>query len=340
MGDVHYMISEAAKHVGVESHVLRYWEEELDLPIGRTEMGHRHYTEEDIQLFSCIKELKEQGLLLKEIKQLLPDMLRTKALLNARKSDAPKAAASINEVADPQDPALSVYTADSAAALKSALTAAKAVLDKSNASITEMDSAVSALVDAVNNLAYGVQKTHLNVAIDAADKLLERAADYENTEDLTAALTAAKAVYANTSATQTEVDRAASTLLDALAAMAERADLAALKKLVASAGGLEEKDFTSDSYKDLKAGMFAEVSLVTSSKSGVVAVPSDAVVKKRGEDYVALLTEENKIELRKVTVGLDNGTLTEITSGLRPSEKLVVKGQNYVSDGELVNVVE
>ena len=49
--------------------------------------------------------------------------------------------------------------------------------------------------------------------IDAADKLLERAADYENTEDLTAALTAAKAVYANTSATQTEVDRAASTLL-------------------------------------------------------------------------------------------------------------------------------
>ena len=39
-------------------------------------------------------------------------MLRTKALLNARKSDAPKAAASINEVAAPQDPALSVYTAD------------------------------------------------------------------------------------------------------------------------------------------------------------------------------------------------------------------------------------
>ena len=109
MGDVHYMISEAAKHVGVESHVLRYWEEELDLPIGRTEMGHRHYTEEDIQLFSCIKELKEQGLLLKEIKQLLPDMLRTKALLKARKSDAPKAVASINEVAAPQDPALSVY---------------------------------------------------------------------------------------------------------------------------------------------------------------------------------------------------------------------------------------
>ncbi len=85
MGEVHYPISETAKRVGVESHALRHWEEELSLPIGRTEMGHRYYTEEDIQLFSCIKELKEQGILLKEIKELLPDILHTKALLKAKK---------------------------------------------------------------------------------------------------------------------------------------------------------------------------------------------------------------------------------------------------------------
>lgn len=112
MGDVHYMISEAAKHVGVESHVLRYWEEELDLPIGRTEMGHRHYTEDDIQLFCCIKELKEQGLLLKEIKQLLPDMLRTKALLKAKKADPPKAAPSVNAVSELPDQTSTDQTAD------------------------------------------------------------------------------------------------------------------------------------------------------------------------------------------------------------------------------------
>lgn len=85
MGEVHYMISETSKKVGVESHVLRYWEEELNLPIGRTEMGHRHYTEEDIQLFSCIKELKEQGMLLKEIKGILPDMLRAKEQLREKR---------------------------------------------------------------------------------------------------------------------------------------------------------------------------------------------------------------------------------------------------------------
>ena len=51
MGEVRFMISEAAKQVEVESHVLRYWEEELGLTIGRTEMGHRYYTRDDIQLF-------------------------------------------------------------------------------------------------------------------------------------------------------------------------------------------------------------------------------------------------------------------------------------------------
>ena len=68
MDQVRYMISDAARMVEVESHVLRYWEEELDLPIARNEMGHRYYTEDDIQLLKHIKKLKERGYQLKAIK--------------------------------------------------------------------------------------------------------------------------------------------------------------------------------------------------------------------------------------------------------------------------------
>ena len=85
MSEIRYMISETAKQVDVEAHVLRYWEEELSLSIGRTEMGHRYYTEDDIQLFCCIKELKEQGIQLKELKGLIPDMLRTRDKLKLQK---------------------------------------------------------------------------------------------------------------------------------------------------------------------------------------------------------------------------------------------------------------
>ena len=68
MDQVRYMISDAARLVEVESHVLRYWEEELELPIARNEMGHRYYTEDDIQLLKHIKKLKERGYQLKAIK--------------------------------------------------------------------------------------------------------------------------------------------------------------------------------------------------------------------------------------------------------------------------------
>lgn len=65
------LISEAAKQVQVESHVLRYWEEELGLPIKRNDMGHRYYTMEDVNQFKEIKLLKEQGLQLRAIKNIL-----------------------------------------------------------------------------------------------------------------------------------------------------------------------------------------------------------------------------------------------------------------------------
>jgi DNA-binding transcriptional MerR regulator len=68
---VRYMISDAAQIAGVESHVLRYWEDELGLEVPRNELGHRYYTRENIQEFEKIKELKEQGYQLKAIRMIL-----------------------------------------------------------------------------------------------------------------------------------------------------------------------------------------------------------------------------------------------------------------------------
>ena len=70
-----YMISDAARLVDVESHVLRYWEEELDIEIPRNEMGHRYYTDYYINAFRKIKELKDQGFLLNAIKIALPEIM-------------------------------------------------------------------------------------------------------------------------------------------------------------------------------------------------------------------------------------------------------------------------
>ena len=75
MSETHYLISDASKKVDVESHVLRYWEEELEMNIPRNEMGHRYYTDFHIRLFKQIKELKEKGYQLKAIKAALAKTL-------------------------------------------------------------------------------------------------------------------------------------------------------------------------------------------------------------------------------------------------------------------------
>ena len=77
MPEIHYLISDASKQVDVEAHVLRYWEEELELPIPRNDMGHRYYTEFHIKLFQQIRDLKDKGYQLKAIKNALDKMLES-----------------------------------------------------------------------------------------------------------------------------------------------------------------------------------------------------------------------------------------------------------------------
>ena len=71
MEKVRYMISDAAAAVDVETHVLRYWEDELGLDVPRNELGHRYYTRDNIKQFLRIKELKEKGYQLRAIRDML-----------------------------------------------------------------------------------------------------------------------------------------------------------------------------------------------------------------------------------------------------------------------------
>lgn len=72
MKHTNYTISDAAKKLDVEPHVLRYWEEELSLEIHRNNQGHRCYSDNNIRTFCYIKSLKEEGFSLHDIKNALP----------------------------------------------------------------------------------------------------------------------------------------------------------------------------------------------------------------------------------------------------------------------------
>ena len=121
------MISDAAREVHVESHVLRYWEEELHLPIRRNELGHRYYTREDVERFKQIKSMKERGLQLKAIKMILKDgkidvmmpeeekeaIKKEEDDRNAEKASQDQGSADIHDAGTPQHSEMAIDIVDS-----------------------------------------------------------------------------------------------------------------------------------------------------------------------------------------------------------------------------------
>ena len=90
---------------------------------------------------------------------------------------------------------------------------------------------------------------------------------------------------------------------------------------------------------ELKAGMFAEVYFAKSTSDNAVIVPRDAVMDNNGEEYYVYVADGNTAKKVEVTVGIDTGDTIEVTSGLTVNDKVVVKGQTYLADGDPLNVV-
>ena len=90
----------------------------------------------------------------------------------------------------------------------------------------------------------------------------------------------------------------------------------------------------------VRAGMFATISLVTSRRVNVPVIPRMSVINTYDSWIVFVADEDNIARRREVTLGLDNEEFMEILSGVEIGERVVSAGQNFLSDGDLVRVVD
>ena len=90
----------------------------------------------------------------------------------------------------------------------------------------------------------------------------------------------------------------------------------------------------------IKAGMFATVSLVTNTRRDVPVIPRGAVINTYGSWIVFTMNDKNIVSRREISLGLENESLIEVLRGLEPGETIVSAGQNFLSDGDLVRIVE
>ena len=90
----------------------------------------------------------------------------------------------------------------------------------------------------------------------------------------------------------------------------------------------------------IKAGMFATISLVTNTRQDVPVIPRAAMINTYGSWIVFVVDERNTAQRREITLGLESETMVEVTSGLNPGDRVVTAGQNFLTHGEPVRVVE
>ncbi|MCL2192049.1 MAG: efflux RND transporter periplasmic adaptor subunit [Treponema sp.] len=96
----------------------------------------------------------------------------------------------------------------------------------------------------------------------------------------------------------------------------------------------------------LRAGMFANVRLITERKENVVKIPASAMVSRFGNQYVYVVEqdldspEHNVARRRNITPGILVDGMLEVQSGLEPHEEVVARGQTMLDDGVRVNVIE
>ncbi|MDR1903274.1 MAG: efflux RND transporter periplasmic adaptor subunit [Treponema sp.] len=90
----------------------------------------------------------------------------------------------------------------------------------------------------------------------------------------------------------------------------------------------------------IRAGMFAMVSLVTNTRRNVPVIPRNAVINTYGSWIVFTVNERNIAERHEITIGIENEEIIEVLSGLTLGDRVVSAGQNFLTDGDLVRIVE
>jgi cobalt-zinc-cadmium efflux system membrane fusion protein len=80
----------------------------------------------------------------------------------------------------------------------------------------------------------------------------------------------------------------------------------------------------------LKPEMFASVKILTGESDIEIAVPRDAIIYEGDTARVWVVRDDKGIELRRIKVGLTNGTMVEVLGGLAPSDRVITQGSLFI----------
>jgi len=89
----------------------------------------------------------------------------------------------------------------------------------------------------------------------------------------------------------------------------------------------------------LRPGMFVKADIVTQHKDSIITIPKEYVLSdSRGKRV--FIVEQLTARERRITTGLENQEMVEVTSGLERNQRLVIKGFETLRDRAKVKVIQ
>ncbi len=88
----------------------------------------------------------------------------------------------------------------------------------------------------------------------------------------------------------------------------------------------------------LRPQMFARGTIILATHSNTMLVPRQALLNTQGSKAEAYVVSNNVAHKRKVTLGFSQSDTFEVTSGLKPGEKVITTGAAEVQDGSHVEI--
>lgn len=85
-------------------------------------------------------------------------------------------------------------------------------------------------------------------------------------------------------------------------------------------------------------GSAVEIALPETMAASGLTVPRDALVQRQDHTYVMRVSADNKAEQIPVTIGATSGNLVEVRGALAVGDRLIVRGAERLSAGQLVAV--
>jgi len=103
-------------------------------------------------------------------------------------------------------------------------------------------------------------------------------------------------------------------------------------------GSLRLRANFDNTANQLFPNQFVNVKLLVENKAGVILVPTAVIQRTTNSTYVYAVQEDNTVTVKQVTLGVTEGDLTEITSGVDPGDVLVMTGVDKLAEGTKVTV--